>query len=274
MRDTFGLCGIRLSGIEVSSSNEGGRIFLIPNTIHYCWFGRGEKPQAVLKCIESWKEYLPDFIIKEWNEDCFDIDCNLYVRQAYDSKKYAFVSDYARFWVLYKYGGLYLDTDVEIIKPFGSLFADEAFAGHETRDFVAPGLVLWCKSEGNEMVKEMLHVYETAHFINEDGSMNTLTVCVYFTEILQKHGFIPGDEKQQCGSFTIYPKEYFCPFDDLTGIMNITENTVSIHWYAKTWMNKKQILGNKISRVAHRMFGVHFFWDIKQKLKSNRSGSR
>jgi len=120
----------------------------------------------------------------------------------------------------------------------------------------------------------MLHVYETAHFINEDGSMNTLTVCVYFTEILQKHGFIPGDEKQQCGSFSIYPKEYFCPFDDLTGVMNITKNTVSIHWYAKTWMSKKQILGNKISRVLHRIFGVHFFWDIKQKLKNNRSGSQ
>lgn len=239
-------------------------------TIHYCWFGRGEKPALVLKCIESWKKYLPDFTIVEWNEDSFDVSCVSYVKQAYESKKYAFVSDYVRFWVLYNYGGLYLDTDVEIIKPFGDLLLDEAFAGLETEDFSAPGLVLWCKNRGNSILHEMLETYSTVNFLKDDGTMNTLTVCVYFTAVLKKYGFVKGNMKQQCGSFTVYPIDYFCPFDDLTGLLKITENTVSIHWYHKTWMSKNQKIRNRISRVLHRIFGVHFFLNLKQKLRRNR----
>lgn len=167
-----------------------------------------------------------------------------------------------------------MDTDVEIIKPFGNLLLDEAFAGRETKDFAAPGLVLWCKNKGNTVVKEMLDVYENAQFINSDGSINTLTVCFYFTGILQKHGFTQGNSLQKCDSFTIYPIDYFCPFNDLTGKLTITENSVSIHWYQKTWMNKKQIFSNKISRITHRLFGVYFFWNLKQKLKGNGKSSR
>jgi len=247
---------------------------LEPKTIHYCWFGKGEKPELVLKCIESWRKYLPEFQIKEWNEDCFDINSVRYVKQAYEHKKYAFVSDYVRFWVLYNHGGLYLDTDVEIIKPFDKLLLDEAFAGHETKDFVAPGLVLWCKNKGNAVLREMLESYSDIDFIKKDGSMNTLTVCVYFTGVLQKYGFVQGNIKQKCGSFTVYPIDYFCPFDDLTGVLKITENTVSIHWYHKTWMSKKQIISNKISRVLHRIFGIYFFLNIKNCLKNNGTDAK
>lgn len=224
------------------------------------------------QCIESWKKYFPEFTIKEWNEDCFDINCIPYVRQAYDSKKYAFVSDYVRFWVLYRYGGLYFDTDVEVVKAFGALLEEEAFAGLETEEFVAPGLVLWCREQGNEILKEMLDLYNKTAFIKDDGALNTLTVCVYFTEALRKHGFVSGNTKQKCGAFTIYPIDYFCPFDDLTGLMNVTGNTVSIHWYQKTWMSKKQKFSNRVSRILHRIFGVYFFWNLKQKLKRYGAG--
>lgn len=225
------------------------------------------------ECIESWEKHLPEFTIKEWNEDCFDINCTAYVRQAYERKKYAFVSDYVRFWVLYRYGGLYFDTDVEVIKAFGSLLDDEAFAGLETEEFVAPGLVLWCKEKGNEILEEILELYNNTIFIKDDKTLNTLTVCVYFTQVLQKHGFVPGNVKQKCGTFTIYPIDYFCPFDDLTGLLKTTKNTVSIHWYQKSWMSNKQKLSNRVSRVLHRIFGVHFFWDLKQKLKRYGAGA-
>ena len=234
-------------------------------SIHYCWFGRKEKPNPVLKCIESWRKFFPDFEIKEWNEDNFDIDCNKYVKQAYDSKMYAFVSDYARFWVLFNFGGLYFDTDVEAIRPFDALLDDAAFAGLETKEYVAPGLVIWCKNKGNTIIKDMLNNYSDLEFINSDGTFNTLTVCVYFTEILKRYGFAKGNVKQICGDFTIYPIEYFCPYNDLTGALNITSNTYTIHWYHKTWMSKRQIYQNKCTRVLHRIFGVEFFINLKSK---------
>ena len=242
-------------------------IFINPKTIHYCWFGKSEKPKLVLKCIDSWRKFLPDFEIKEWNENCFDINCNKYVKQAYDCKKYACVSDYARFWVLYNFGGLYFDTDVEVIKPFGDLLSNDAFAGHETDDFVAPGLVLWSKNKGNTIIGEMLDKYANIEFIKNDGSFNTLTVCVYFTEVLKKHGFVRGNILQKCGDFTIYPIDWFCPFNDLTGLLKITENTAAIHWYHKTWMSKRQVYKNKFTRIIHRVFGVYFFLNLKNKIK-------
>lgn len=238
---------------------------MIPKTIHYCWFGREEKPKLVLRCIESWRVYFPDFEVKEWNEDCFDIHCNTFVKEAYNIKKYAFVSDYVRFWALYHFGGLYFDTDVEVIKPFDGLLDDEAFAGLETDDYAAPGLVLWCKNKNNIILHEMLDTYSTIKFLNSDGTFNTVTVCVYFTEALKKYGFAKGNKKQICGDFTIYPIEYFCPYNDLTGVLKKTTNTYAIHWYHKSWMTKKQIYQNKLTRILHRIFGIDFFIKLKSK---------
>lgn len=168
---------------------------------------------------------------------------------------------------MHKYGGLYFDTDVEVIKPMNDLFDDEAFIGRETADYVAPGLVIWAKTPGNRIFEEMLETYSNTDFIKADGSLNTLTVCVYFTEILKKNGFIKGNQIQKCGGFTVYPIDYFCPFNDLTGQLRITENTYTIHWYQKTWMSKNQILKNKITRVLHRIFGIHFFLNVKNVMK-------
>ena len=158
--------------------------------IHYCWFGGSEKPPIVKKCIDSWKEYFPDFEIMEWNEQNFDIHNNRYVEEAYQSKKYAFVSDVARFYALEKFGGLYFDTDVEVIKDFAPLLDQEAFAGFETDEYINPGLVLWVKEKNNRLMKEMLNYYEGLSFIREDGSFNTTTICIYFTEILKQYGYL------------------------------------------------------------------------------------
>lgn len=229
-------------------------------TIHYFWFGNNPKSELIEKCIASWKKYFPDFEIKEWNESNFDVRQNKYISQAYDAKKFAFVSDFARFKILYEQGGLYFDTDVEVIKPFYDLLSHEAFAAFETEEFVAPGLVLWVKNPGNSMLSEILETYSNLEFINADGSQNTVTICKYFTDMLRNHGLQKNNGTVQlCGSFSVFPRDYFCPFDDLTGVMNKTGNTCAIHWYAKSWMNKKDILRNKFTRIIHRYLGVDFF---------------
>ncbi len=234
-------------------------------TVHYFWFGGAPKSELIEKCIASWQKYFPDFEIKEWNESNFDVRQNKYISQAYDAKKYAFVSDFARFKVLYDEGGLYFDTDAEVIKSFDELLENEAFAGFETETMVAPGLVLWAKEAKNELLGEILEIYSGLSFINEDGSHNTTTICVYFTELLKKHGLQPDNGTvQQCGSFSVFPREYFCPFNDLTGVLNKTENTYAIHWYAKSWMNSKDIARNRITRVLHRYLGVDFFRRFKK----------
>ena len=129
---------------------------MIPKIIHYCWFGGNPLPESAKKCIASWRKFLPDYQIKEWNEDNFDVNSIPYTQEAYEAKKYAFVSDYARFWILYKYGGLYFDTDVEVIKSFKELLENEAFAAFETEKYIAPGLVLWAKEPKNGIIGEML----------------------------------------------------------------------------------------------------------------------
>lgn len=227
--------------------------------IHYCWFGGNPKPAIIEKCIASWKKFLPDFEIMEWNESNFDVNCCEYVRQAYEAKKYAFVSDYARFYILEKMGGLYFDTDVEVIKPFDNLFESDAFAGFETPQFIAPGLVLWVKEPHNPILQTMLEQYQVDSFIKEDGKPDLTTICVRFTKELENHGFVPNNQLQRCAGFTLYPVDYFNPFDDLTGKLTKTENTYAIHWYSKTWMSTSKKLRNKITRILHRILGKDFF---------------
>lgn len=240
--------------------SELGRLKDLNKAIHYFWFGGADKGKVIEKCIASWAKFFPDFEIKEWNETNFDVRQNKYISQAYDAKKFAFVSDFARFKILHEQGGLYFDTDVEVIRAFYDYFELDAFAAFETEEFVAPGLVLWAKEPGNKMLSEILETYSQLEFINPDGSLNTVTICKYFTDTLKKHGLKNDDGTvQQCDSFSVFPREYFCPFDDLTGVMNKTEKTCAIHWYAKSWMSKKDIIRNRITRFLHRYLGVDFF---------------
>lgn len=231
---------------------------MIPKVINYCWFGHNPLPPLAIKCINSWKKYLPDYEIKEWNEDNFDVNIIPYTKEAYEAKKYAFVSDYARFWILYHHGGLYFDTDVEVIRNMDEIIAKGPFMGCE-KEFVpnsgiedaaklnvAPGLGLGVTS-GLGLYKEILNVYNALHFLNKDGSFNLKTVVDYTTEILVAHGLKYTGEVQKCDEVWIYPKEYFCPLDFDTGKLTITEKSYSIHQYSATWLSKKEKLKKKVS---------------------------
>ena len=231
---------------------------MIPKIIHYCWFGRNPLPELAVKCIASWKKFLPDYEIKEWNEDNFDVNIIPYTQEAYKVKKYAFVSDYARFWILYKYGGLYFDTDVEVIKPMDDIIAKGSFMGCEnevgsgmaTTLAVAPGLGLGV-NPGLGLYKEMLDLYEKLHFIEEDNSFNLKTVVSYTTEILCNHGLRNTNEIQECAGIWIYPKEYFCPIDYETKKRVDTSHTYTVHHYAASWHGRKE----KFQRLLFRVVG-------------------
>ena len=244
---------------------------MIPKIIHYCWFGKNPLPPLAVKCIESWKKYLPDYEIKEWNEDNFDVNIIPYTQEAYEAKKYAFVSDYARFWILYKYGGLYFDTDVEVIKPMDDIIAKGPFMGCEnevdhkgaTALAVAPGLGLGV-NPGLGLYKEMLDLYEGMRFVKENGGLNTTTVVEYTSNLLYKRGLENKSEIQFVGEIYIYPKEYFCPMDFHTKKITITSKTVSIHHYSASWQTPimkfkimvAKCLGKRLShlilKIIHR----------------------
>lgn len=232
---------------------------MTPKIIHYCWFGGKEKPVLIKKCMESWKKYFPEYTLKEWNEDNFDVTCNLYVKQAYEAKKYAFVADYVRFWALEREGGLYFDTDVEIIRPFGDLLQNQAFSGFETEQYIAPGLVLYAQMPNNEIIKRTREWYDSARFLDENGEIIPHTVCTVFSELLKEYGFEPNGKKQICNGMVLYPMDYFNPYDDATGRLHRTKNTYAIHWYAKSWIPKRQRLRSRITRVFHRIFGKDCF---------------
>ena len=193
------------------------------------------------------------------------MSCNTYVKQAYESKKYAFVADYARFWALEKEGGLYFDTDVEVIRNFDELLLNEAFAGFETNDYVAPGLVLYVKQKQNKIIKSACEWYKNASFLDENGNIIPHTVCTVFSNILKEYGFEPNGKLQNCDGMIIYPIDYFNPYDDATGKLNKTKNTYTIHWYAKSWFSKKQRVRSKITQVFHRVFGKDCFNKFKNK---------
>ena len=233
---------------------------MIPKIIHYCWFGRNPLPESAVKCINSWKKFFPDYEIKEWNEDNFDVNIIPYTQEAYEAKKYAFVSDYARMWILYHYGGLYFDTDVEVIKSMDDIVARGSFMGIEVEakrgeyPLVAPGLGLGAEPK-MELYKDILDYYAPLHFLSEDGSLNQVTVVKHVTNVLAENGLKQTNELQDVAGVWIYPREYFNPLDDNTGKLVITENTRSIHWYTKTWLKKQNPIRTWIVRRIHRYFG-------------------
>ena len=223
----------------------------IPKVIHYCWFGGKPLPNEYKKYIESWKKFCPNWKIVEWNESNFDFSQCDYAKEAYNAKKWAFVSDYARFKILYEYGGVYLDTDVELLKPLDEIIEKGPFMGIEKFkgiSLVAPGLGLGVNA-GLGLYKEILDLYDTTHFIKTDGSYNLYTVVQYVTDILCKHGFVKEDKKQEILGVTIYPSEYFDPMDCETSKISITKNTVSIHHYACSWMDEKVQRKKKLQKI-------------------------
>lgn len=247
---------------------------MIPKIIHYCWFGGNPLPEMAIKCIESWKKFLPDYEIKQWDESNFDVNMIPYTAEAYRAKKYAFVSDFARFWILYNYGGLYFDTDVQLIKGIDDIVERGPFMGCE-RDVdenageaaelpsVAPGLGL-AANPGLGLYSELLALYKGLHFINPNGSYNQKTIVAYTTEVLCKHGLknIPGI--QECAGVWIYPKEYFCPLDFITKELNITDNTRSIHLYSASWITGSQLMYKKVERIVGKKIAQFLSRTLKQ----------
>lgn len=236
---------------------------MIPKIIHYCWFGGNPLPESAKKCIASWKKYLPDHQIKEWNEDNFDVNSIPYTQQAYEAKKYAFVSDYARFWILYKYGGLYFDTDVEIIKPLDDIIERGSFMGCEKPAAegaspiqlgVAPGLGMGV-NPGLGLLKEVLDEYKTFEFYNSDGSLNKTTIVEYTSRILFKHGLMNLPDIQQVAGMWIYPHDYFAPKNVDTKELVITDNTVSIHHYDSSWAEWYDKLAGERGPKLKKRFG-------------------
>ena len=243
---------------------------MIPKVIHYCWFGGNSLPSSAIKCINSWRKFFPDYEIKEWNEDNFDVGIIPYTAEAYSVKKYAFVSDYARFLILYKYGGLYFDTDVEVIKSMDDIIERGAFMGIETeatkhgKTWVAPGLGMGAKPK-DEFYQEILNDYKNSHFFYEN-IYDTTTVGERTTSLLIKNGFNGRNELQCVDGIWIYPIEYFNPLEDSTGKLHVTPNTRSIHWYAKSWIDDNNPLRIKMTRLIHRFIGVKTTQWIKHNI--------
>ena len=216
---------------------------MIPKVIHYCWFGGNPLPKSAQKCIASWKKYLPDYEIKEWNESNFEVNIIPYTAEAYKAKKYAFVSDYARFWILYKYGGLYFDTDVEVIKNMDDIIAKGPFMGceNEAKAGATPAQL--------GLYGEILDIYKDKHYILPDGTYSRETVVTITTDLLCKYGLKNISDIQEVAGVLIYPKEYFCPKDWITGKITFTNFTFTIHHYDASWLPWYQKLKLKVKKM-------------------------
>lgn len=228
----------------------------IPKVIHYCWFGGNPLPELAIKCIESWKKFCPDYEIKEWNESNYDVNKCAYVKEAYEAKKWAFVSDYARYDILYQHGGLYFDTDVELIRPIDDIIETGAFMGMENDQLymVNPGLGLGA-TKGMDFYQNILDFYNNQHFIDESGQLNTTTIVRYTTDLLLEHGLKKLEGIQCVDEIHIYPEEYFCPLNYETGEINITENTRSIHHFSQSWIDKEAQRLHKCEQFLKRKLG-------------------
>ena len=232
---------------------------MIPKKIHYCWFGRGEKPKLAKKCIASWKKYCPDYEIIEWNEDNFDINTNEYTKWCYENKKYAFLSDYVRLLVVYRHGGIYFDTDVELVKNPDCLLKNQAFFGFESNEYVNTGVGFGAEVE-SIIIRQMINEYAPLL----DGKHGVIGCPKLNTEALVKLGLKRDGSYQEFPWGTVYPKEYFNPYESTTGVLNKTENTVSIHWYMGSCLTARQKIRSAVSKPLHRIFGVDCFGNLKK----------
>ena len=232
---------------------------MIPKIVHYCWFGRNPLPDSAQKCIASWRKFLPSYEIKEWNEDNFDVNIIPYTQQAYEAKKYAFVSDYARFWVLYHYGGLYFDTDVEIVKSFDDIVGKGGFMGLEIDGTVKgstiainPGLGLGAEA-GLPIYQIILDRFEKMEFYNANGKRNEYSMIPMVTEIFLHKGLISNGQIQHLCGLYIYPQCFFNPYNCINGRLQQTLETHSIHWYSATWMDTKTLWPLKLKRMLRKL---------------------
>lgn len=226
---------------------------MIPKIIHYCWFGRKTKPVEVEYYISTWRKYCPDYIIKEWNELNFDIHVNKYVEEAYRNKKWAFVSDVARLWALVHEGGIYMDTDVEVVRNLDELLDQKAFLGFEGTQWVGTNII--GTEKNNEFFFDFLDSYNQRTFVGQDGKLELTTNVVEITKRLINKGLKRDGNLQIINGLTIYPPDHFSPYDYINGEMKKTPNTYTIHWFAKSWIKQNKFV-QKLLMFYHRVFGI------------------
>ncbi len=227
---------------------------MIPKKIHYCWYGGKPLPELAKKCIASWKKYCPDYEIVQWDESNTDLQSNQYVREAFEAKKWAFITDYVRLKVLYEQGGIYMDTDVQMIASLDKYLYNKGFSGFENETQVPTGIM--AAEKGNEFIGELLRAYNDRHFLYDDGKLDVTTNVDTITKIALEKGLVLNNQLQTIEDFTFYPYDYFCPKDFRTLKVHITKNTVAIHHFAGSWGNPfwhyfkrtvKRLLGERAS---------------------------
>ena len=252
---------------------------MIPKTIHYCWFGGNPKPKLAKKCLDSWKKYCPDYEILEWNEGNYDISAApLYVRQAYEAKKWAFVTDYVRLQVVWENGGIYLDTDVELLKGLDDLLENRAYFGFEEDSHINTGIGFGAE-KGHPILKDVMEDYREIPFRLEDGSYDELSCPQRNTAVFLRHGLKQDGSLQMLGGgIQILPRDYFNPKDWKTGEIRRTVNTLSIHhfsasWYTPEMMRKlkkrqrQEWMRHLPSRIGHKLLGEKTYERIRTNIK-------
>ena len=239
----------------------------VPKVIHYCWFGKGKLPKLAEKCIKSWKKYCPGYEIVCHNEENFDISGNRYAKEAYDEKKWAFVSDYVRLKVLYDEGGIYFDTDVELIKPIDSLIEETGFMGFDENGLISTGLGFACE-KGNELVGRLLEDYADIPFVLPDGTPDITPCPDRNTETIKQLGMDTDNKNQVFMGIHMVPEDFLCPMKYYTGKKVITKNTYSIHHFCASWITPtakrtlflKRLVGVKMYNKLYGKFLHKFSW--------------
>lgn len=250
---------------------------MIPKKIHYCWFGGNPLPELAKKCIASWKKYCPDYEIIEWNETNYKTD-NVYFNQALDAKKWAFASDYARLDIIYNHGGVYLDTDVELLKSLDDLIGGGSYVGTEINGTVATGLGFAAEAR-NHMVEEMLAEYDGIKFIKDNGEYDTTPCPVRNMRPFERRGYKPSERIMEVGSVRVLTSDFFAPKNYLTRELRITNNSVSIHHYDGSWLSDedkyaaelrekyKKIMPNGMARCLAKFIAVKRLAGMKSAIK-------
>ena len=228
---------------------------IIPKTIHYCWFGKNEMPLELKKYVDGWKDKLHDYKFILWDENSFNIRENDFVSEAYDNKMWAFVSDYVRLMALYENGGIYLDTDVEVINSFDRILNNDAFAGFESRYNLGSAIV--GSKKNNKWIKNLLDIYNDKHFIKEDGKLDKTPNTKYFTDItVSDYGLKLNNKLQHLNNVTIYPRDYFYSENLYTRKTKMTDNSICIHHWNGSWVDDKTpTIKSKIRNLLYATLG-------------------
>lgn len=223
---------------------------MIPKIIHFCWMSGEPYPDLIQECLDSWKEKLPDYKVIKWDCSNFDYTKFPYANEAMSKKKYAFVSDIVRLYALYNYGGIYLDSDIKVLKSFDDLLRNSAFTGFESNNRL--GVWLLGSEKHNPFFEELLRCYAGRHFLLDNGEMDLTPNPVILGAVFDRHGIKYNNKFQQLDNITVYPQDYFCPLNGSTGELNITENSYAIHLFNGAWRNKKDILLSKAYQNAYQ----------------------